>query len=108
MRVHFVARCLLFALIAGGAIVSRANAFPAAPLFVADPSMNAVVVYDSTATGTVAPNSIWPRNGANKMDRPVAVAAGLDCIEPGPCRRYLWVLNSGHGSSVTVYRIPLT
>jgi hypothetical protein len=127
MRTHFVARCVLIATVAGGALAGRAYAggdgselayrfqhsapspaFPAAPLFVADPLMNKVFVYDSTATGTVTPNSIWGPNPANKLDLPVAVAAGLDCIEPGPCRRYAWVLNKGHGGSVTVYRIPFT
>lgn len=67
--------------------------------------MNAVVVYDSTLTGTVTPNMIMVASGANKLNVPVAVTAGFDCIPT--CGQYLWVSNVGN-NSVTAYSIPLS
>jgi hypothetical protein len=83
----------------------RPAVFPAAPLFVADPAMNAIVVYDSTLVGAVAPNSVWPANVGNRLNVPVAVTTGLDCIPA--CGKYLWVSNVGN-ATVTAYAIPLT
>jgi hypothetical protein len=79
--------------------------FPSAPLFVADPALNAIVVYDSTLTGSVAPNMMLVANATNKLNGPYAATTGLDCI-PG-CGHYLWVANFGN-NTVTAYAIPLS
>jgi hypothetical protein len=74
-----------------GSAIGRARAmqrrllhapFPSAPLFVADAALNAVVVYDSTLTGTVSPNMMIVGSPSNGINGPYAVATGLDCI-PG-------------------------
>jgi len=82
---------------------------PAAPLFVADPTMNAVVVYDSMATGNnLGANCVFSATATNKISHPAGVTTGFDCIVAGGCHKYLWVSNLGTGRSgpyVTAYRI---
>jgi hypothetical protein len=82
---------------------------PTAPLYVADPSLDGVMVYDERANG----NNILPYgilSGANtQIDGPVAVATGEDlpCTGTSVCQPYLWVSNAGN-NTITFYTLPLT
>lgn len=75
-------------------------------LFVADPSLNGVMVYDETKAGrAVRPYGILsgPNTGLNG---PVALATGSDLPCATVCTPYLWVANAGN-QTITYYTIPL-
>lgn len=78
-------------------------------LFVADPSLDGVMVYDEAASGTqITPYGILsgPNTGLNG---PVAVTTGVDqpCSSSYSCTSYLWVSNAGN-DTITYYTLPLT
>jgi hypothetical protein len=76
-------------------------------LFVADPSLDGVMVYDETKAGTtVRPYGIL--SGPNTLlDGPVALATGTDFPCATTCTPYLWVANAG-SQTITYYTLPLT
>lgn len=92
-----------------GARPRRRRLPPGSALFVADPSLNGVMVYDEQSTGTnITPYGILA--GPNtQLNGPVAVAYGKDvpCDAGGPCQSYLWVSNAGE-DTITCYTLPLT
>jgi len=75
-------------------------------VFVADPSINGIMVYDELQSG---PNQN-PRGvlaGPNTLlDGPVAVTVGMDCPN-SVCQEYLWVSNGVNGT-ISQYSLPLT
>ena len=83
--------------------------WPAAgALFVADPALNGVMVYDETHAGNhVLPYGILA--GTNTaLDAPVALSVGSDLPCPGNvCTPYLYVSNAGN-NTITYYTLPLT
>jgi hypothetical protein len=81
---------------------------PNGPLYVADPALNGVMVYDQQASG----NNILPYgilSGPNtQLNGPVALGIGDDLpCSGGGCQRYLWVSNAGN-ATLTYYTLPLT
>jgi hypothetical protein len=76
-------------------------------LFVADPSLNGVMVYDETHAG----NNVLPYGilaGANTaLDGPVALSVGSDLPCNSACTPYLYVSNAGN-DTITYYTLPLT
>jgi hypothetical protein len=95
------------------AIQARANpngiVLPPAALYVADPSLDGVMVYNQNATGAnILPYGILA--GAKSLvNGPVAVSVGTDlpCTYTGVCTKYLWVSNAGN-NTITAYTLPLT
>jgi hypothetical protein len=95
-----------------GKLGTLCGTFPNKPLYVADPALNAIVVYKANLTGSpILPTCMYPASTADKLNKPIAVAAGKDCLPaPTGCGKFLWVSNLGTnqtGSSITVYKIPL-
>jgi hypothetical protein len=82
---------------------------PPAALYVADPSLNGVMVYNENSTGSnITPYGILA--GPNsQVDGPVAVALGTDlpCTTSAVCTNYLWVSNAGN-NTISAYTLPLT
>jgi hypothetical protein len=79
---------------------------PTNPMYVADPSLNAVVIYDMVPIGNQYPVAILsgpntqlngPSSAAEGYDQPCS--GGYDAVH---CTNYLYVSNAGNGT-VTVY-----
>jgi hypothetical protein len=75
---------------------------PAKPLFVADPSMNAVLIYDETPAGPAIPPSCVLSGAATQLSGPTAVATGLEGNV-----HYLYVTNE-LTFQITYYKLPIT
>jgi hypothetical protein len=79
---------------------------PANPMYVADPSLNAVVIYDMAPAGNQYPIAIL--SGPNtQLNAPSSAAEGYDLPCSGGydavhCTNYLYISNAGNGT-VTVY-----
>jgi hypothetical protein len=77
---------------------------PANPLFVADPSLNGVMVYNATQLGgNHTPYGILA-GPQTQLDGPVAVSIGTECNPT--CNQYLYVSNAGN-DTITYYTLPL-
>jgi hypothetical protein len=93
------------------AIQARAKmniVLPPGALYVADPSLNGVMVYDEFSTGAaILPYGILA-GPKSQLNGPVAVAVGTDlpCNTTGVCTQYLWVSNAGN-NTISAYTLPL-
>ena len=73
---------------------------PARPLYVADPAMNAVLVFDAAANGVgVLPSCVLTNA---QLNGPVALATGSELGQ-----QYLWVSNGGN-ETVSYFTLPIT
>jgi hypothetical protein len=72
---------------------------PADPLFVADPTLNAIVVYDSTAVGATAPVQILAASPTTQLKRPSSVAVSYLTLFGGI---FVFVTNNGN-DTITSY-----
>ena len=79
---------------------------PANPLFVADPSLNGVMVYSASLIGpNHTPYGILA-GPQTQLNGPVAVSVGTDLPCGATCTQYLYVSNAGNGT-ITYYTLPL-
>ncbi len=79
---------------------------PANPLFVADPSLNGVMVYSASQLGANhTPYGILA-GPQTQLDGPVAVSVGTDRLATLPATQYLYVSNAGN-DTITYYTLPL-
>jgi hypothetical protein len=79
---------------------------PPNPLFVADPSLNGVMVYSASMLGpNHTPYGILA-GPQTQLNGPVAVSVGTDLPCPTTCTQYLYVSNAGN-DTITYYRLPL-
>jgi len=79
---------------------------PANPLFVADPSLNGVMVYSASLIGpNHTPYGILA-GPQTQLNGPVAVSVGSDLPCAATCTQYLYVSNAGN-DTITYYTLPL-
>jgi hypothetical protein len=84
---------------------------PAHPLFVADPALNAIVVFDMNGTGTQVPSAVL--SGPNtQLNGPDSITEGWDepCMNGythADCTDYIYVVNAGN-DTVNAYTYPFT
>jgi len=79
---------------------------PADPLFVADPSLNGVMVYSASLLGpNHTPYGILA-GPQTQLNGPVAVSVGSDLPCGATCTQYLYVSNAGN-DTITYYTLPL-
>ena len=84
---------------------------PVHPLFVADPAMNAIVIFNANGSGTQTPSAVLA--GPNtQLNGPDSIVEDWD-VPCGPtftsssCAHFLFVVNAGN-NTVLGYRYPLT
>ncbi len=84
---------------------------PAHPLFVADPGLNAIVIFDLNGTGTQVPSAVLA--GPNtQLNGPDSITEGWDepCVggyTHADCTDYVYVVNAGN-DTVNAYTYPFT
>jgi len=84
---------------------------PAHPLFVADPGLNAIVIFNMNGSGTQVPSAVLA--GPNTLlNGPDSITTGWDqpCLHgytQSDCTTYLYVANAGN-DTVNAYTYPLT
>ena len=84
---------------------------PAHPLFVADPALNAIVIFNANGSGTQLPSAVLA--GPNtQLNGPDSIVEGWDVpcgttFTSASCTHFLFVVNAGN-NTVLAYRYPLT
>jgi hypothetical protein len=84
---------------------------PTHPLFVADPALNAIVMFNANGSGTQLPSAVLA--GPNtQLNGPDSVVEGWDVpcnvtFTSSTCTHYLFVVNAGN-NTVLGYQYPLT